>query len=128
MRKPKTFNTEKEQLRLLFVGSSERDCADLRKSLTEADRQVHLEHAASPQDAANQLGKGRYDLLLCSRQSTDVVAFQLLRQVRQYDSRVPVLFLGDCVDEDAIEAAIALILEEHQDWHLLVRPHNLPLA
>jgi hypothetical protein len=28
----------------------------------------------------------------------------------------------------AIEAAIALILEEHQDWHLLVRPHALPLA
>jgi hypothetical protein len=28
----------------------------------------------------------------------------------------------------SIEAAIALILEEHQDWHLLVRPHELPLA
>ena len=28
----------------------------------------------------------------------------------------------------AIEAAIALILEEHQDWNLLVRPHRLPLA
>jgi hypothetical protein len=28
----------------------------------------------------------------------------------------------------SIQAAIALILEEHQDWHLLVRPHNLPLA
>lgn len=28
----------------------------------------------------------------------------------------------------AIYAAIALILEEHQDWHLLVRPHNLPLG
>jgi hypothetical protein len=28
----------------------------------------------------------------------------------------------------AIEAAIVLILKEHQDWHLLVRPHNLPLA
>ena len=28
----------------------------------------------------------------------------------------------------AVEAAIALILEEHQDWHLLVRPHNLPLG
>jgi len=28
----------------------------------------------------------------------------------------------------AIEGAIALILEENQDWHLLVRPHNLPLA
>jgi hypothetical protein len=29
---------------------------------------------------------------------------------------------------EAIMAAIALILEEHQDWHLLVRPHRLPLA
>jgi hypothetical protein len=28
----------------------------------------------------------------------------------------------------AIEAAIALILEEHKDWNLLVRPHNLPLG
>jgi hypothetical protein len=28
----------------------------------------------------------------------------------------------------AIEAAMALILEEHQDWHLLVRPHKLPLG
>jgi len=28
----------------------------------------------------------------------------------------------------AIEAALALILEEHQDWNLLVRPHHLPLA
>jgi hypothetical protein len=28
----------------------------------------------------------------------------------------------------AVESAIALILEEHQDWNLLVRPHHLPLA
>jgi hypothetical protein len=28
----------------------------------------------------------------------------------------------------SIESALALILEEHQDWNLLVRPHNLPLA
>jgi hypothetical protein len=28
----------------------------------------------------------------------------------------------------AIKASIELILEEHQDWHLLVRPHRLPLA
>lgn len=28
----------------------------------------------------------------------------------------------------AIEAAVALILDEHQDWNLLVRPHHLPLA
>jgi hypothetical protein len=28
----------------------------------------------------------------------------------------------------AIAAAIELIMEEHQDWHMLVRPHHLPLA
>jgi len=28
----------------------------------------------------------------------------------------------------SIAAAIELILEEHQDWHMLVRPHHLPLA
>ena len=28
----------------------------------------------------------------------------------------------------SIEAASALILEEHQDWNLFVRPHHLPLA
>jgi hypothetical protein len=27
----------------------------------------------------------------------------------------------------SVEAAIALILEEHQDWQMLVRPHHLPL-
>jgi hypothetical protein len=28
----------------------------------------------------------------------------------------------------SVEAAVALILEEHQDWHMLVRPHQIPLA
>jgi hypothetical protein len=28
----------------------------------------------------------------------------------------------------SVEGAIALIMEEHQDWHMLVRPHHLPLA
>jgi hypothetical protein len=28
----------------------------------------------------------------------------------------------------SIEDALALILEEHQDWQMLVRPHHLPLA
>jgi hypothetical protein len=28
----------------------------------------------------------------------------------------------------SIQAALALILQEHQDWHLLVRPHHLPLG
>jgi hypothetical protein len=35
---------------------------------------------------------------------------------------------ADSALKASIEAAIALILEEHQDWNLLVRPHHLPLA
>jgi hypothetical protein len=30
--------------------------------------------------------------------------------------------------KESILAAIELILDEHQDWHMLVRPHHLPLA
>ena len=28
----------------------------------------------------------------------------------------------------ALRRAVALILEEHQDWYMLVRPHHLPLG
>jgi hypothetical protein len=28
----------------------------------------------------------------------------------------------------AIEAGLKLILDEHRDWHMLVRPHHLPLG
>jgi hypothetical protein len=34
----------------------------------------------------------------------------------------------DARAREAIEAALALLLEEHHDWHLLVRPHHLLLA
>jgi hypothetical protein len=27
-----------------------------------------------------------------------------------------------------VESALSLILEEHQDWHMLVTPHRLPLG
>ena len=29
---------------------------------------------------------------------------------------------------NAVRDAIGVILEEHQDWHMLVRPHHLPLG
>ena len=36
---------------------------------------------------------------------------------------------GDAGDvRDAARDAISVILEEHQDWHMLVRPHHLPLG
>jgi hypothetical protein len=30
--------------------------------------------------------------------------------------------------KNSVQSAIELIMEEHQDWHMLVRPHHLPLA
>ena len=30
--------------------------------------------------------------------------------------------------QSAVRSAVALILQEHQDWHMLVRPHHLPLG
>jgi two-component system, cell cycle sensor histidine kinase and response regulator CckA len=79
----------------------------MRELLTvDKPGRIHLEHAASPDDARTHLWKGSYDLLLCSHQSTDDAAFQLLRQVRQHDSRIPVIFLSDQVDKGVIEAAI----------------------
>ena len=108
MRKTKAERAGKQPLQLLMIGGSEQDFASLRELLARAgDRSVHVEHAATPKDAGNQLGKGRYDLLLCGRESTDFAAFQLLRQMRQHGSRVPVIFLGDRADKAVIEAAIA---------------------
>jgi hypothetical protein len=38
----------------------------------------------------------------------------------------PAPAIGDV--KASIEAAIAILLQEHQDWHMLVRPHGLPLG
>jgi PAS domain S-box-containing protein len=75
MRQPRTSEAGKGQLRLLVVGGSEEDFASLRELLAgTGNGPLRLEHAASPEDVLNQLGKGSYDLLLCSNQSTDNVA------------------------------------------------------
>jgi len=96
------------------VGGSEEDFASLRELLAETGKgPLRLEHAASPEDVLNQLGKGSYDLLLCSNQSTDNVAFQVLRQVRQHVSGVPLIFLSDPVNTDVIEVAIQTIAGHH---------------
>ena len=35
---------------------------------------------------------------------------------------------GDAPVKNAIRSAVALILQEHQDWYMLVKPHHLPLG
>jgi two-component system cell cycle sensor histidine kinase/response regulator CckA len=107
MRKTKASKTDKPELQLLLVGGDSRDFTRMREFLTvDKPGRIHLEHAASPDDARTHSGKGRYDLLLCSHQSTDDAALQLLRQVRQHDSRISVIFLSDQVNKGVIEAAI----------------------
>jgi two-component system cell cycle sensor histidine kinase/response regulator CckA len=107
MRKTKISKISQRQLQSLLVGGSEQEFADLREFLTKlGQRQADLDHAVLPDDVLNQVGKKFYDLLLCSSKSTDNAAFQLLRQVRQRDSGVTLIFLTDPVDKDAIEAAI----------------------
>ncbi len=107
MRKAKASKNIKRRLLMLLIGGSEQDFAHLRELLTERnDGQALLAHAASSDDVRNLLAKGHYDLLLCSHQSTDVAAFQLLRQVRQHDSRIPIVFLGESINKSAIEAAL----------------------
>ncbi len=114
MRQPRTSEAGKRQLQLLVVGGSEENFASLRELLAETGNgPLRLEHAASPEDVLNQLGKGSYDLLLCSNQSTDNVAFQVLRQVRQHVSGVPLIFLSDPVNTDVIEVAIQTIAGHH---------------
>jgi two-component system cell cycle sensor histidine kinase/response regulator CckA len=114
MRQPRTSEAGKRQLRLLVVGGSEEDFASLRVLLAgTGNGPLRLEHAASPEEVLNQLGKGSYDLLLCSNQSTDNVAFQVLRQVRQHVSGVPLIFLSDPVNKDVIEVAIQTIAGHH---------------
>ena len=107
MRQTKVPKILKPRLQSLLVGGSEREFADLRDLLAGTnERQVYLDHAPLPADVLNQFGKGHYDLILCSHQSTDDAAFHLLRQVRQHNSRVPVIFLSDPISQGAIDAAI----------------------
>ena len=43
--------------------------------------------------------------------------------VSEADPAPPAEAVKECVGD-----AVALILEEHEDWQMLVRPHGLPLA
>jgi PAS domain S-box-containing protein len=107
MRKTRAPKTLPRLPHLLLVGGSKQSFIHLRELLTNGNSgHLHLDHVGSPAEALSQNGKGRYDLLLCSSDSTDDDALQLLRQVRQHHSRVPLIFLSDPVSKGAIEVAM----------------------
>ena len=105
--RPRHSGTGAPQLRLLLIESSEQEFAELRRLLVEMGAgRFDLKHAALAENVLHECEGKNYDLLFCSGQSTDDAAFQLLRQVREHDSRVPVLFLGNPVSRGMVEVAI----------------------
>jgi len=76
-------------------------------------------HGALAQSEAYRLGA-----------TSERLALELQRAVGRIratlDSHDPAR--GGAAIKESIQEAIELILEEHQDWHMLVRPHHLPLA
>ena len=76
-------------------------------------------HGALAQSEAYRLGK---------------TSERLVTQLKEAIDRIRKAFDHSAVSGDpselktAIQEAIAVILEEHQDWHLLVRPQHLPLG
>src|ERR1700685_740709 len=127
MRKPTIVETGKRQLKLLLVGGGEQEFADLRDWLAETNKgEVHLQHAASPEDVRNQFERGSYDLLLCSDKSTDNIAHQLLRQVRQCVSGVLFIFLSGAEDHDVIETLVRTAAGHHPTEVSRPEPQRTP--
>jgi hypothetical protein len=56
-----------------------------------------------------------------------IIRIQLTLDAANWTSPPDLLASAESIKE-SIETAIALILEEHQDWQMLVRPHLLPLG
>jgi PGDYG protein len=76
-------------------------------------------HGALAQSEAYRLGKTSERLVTQLKEAIDGIRTAFDQSASNGDLSVL---------KTAIQAAIALILEEHQDWHLLVRPHHLPLG
>jgi len=76
-------------------------------------------HGALAQSEAYRLGKTSERLVRQLKESIDRIRAALEESAASGD--VSAL-------KAAIQDAVALIFEEHQDWHLLVQPHHLPLG
>ena len=60
MGQPETTDAVRRQLQLLLVGGSEEEFASLHELLVgTSNGPLRLEHAASPEDGLNQLGKNK---------------------------------------------------------------------
>jgi len=76
-------------------------------------------HGAIAQSEAYRLGHTSGRLTVELRAAIDAIG-AALEQFRATGNAATL--------KQSITEAIGLILEEHEDWHLVVRPHHLPLA
>ena len=94
------------QLQLLLVGDDEEDSIYLGNLLARSDHgQVWLEYARTHEDALALIEQTSYDLVLCDYKPGDRAALRLAREIRRNGSGIPVVFLSDHVDEEAVAAA-----------------------
>ena len=107
MRKATKPEPAKRRLQWLVMGDNSEEFALLHDwRMRTNDGRAQLTHVASPGDVLDELEKKSYDLVLCGQQSTDDAAIQLLREMREHASDIPVVFLSQPACGDAIENAI----------------------
>ena len=58
----------------------------------------------------------------------EVVSDRLAKDLRSAVAGIREAAAAAQLVRGAVQSALSLILEEHQDWHMLVRPHRLPLG
>jgi hypothetical protein len=83
-------------------------------------------HGALAQSEAYRLGHTSERLVAQLQGAMDRIRAAVDAMSRAGDANSPAAEVASL--KASIQAAIALILEEHQGWHLLVRPHHLPLG
>ena len=80
-------------------------------------------HGALAQSEAYRLGSTSERLVAELK-----MRIELIREAMDGDPAQGIAVNDSLAIKSAIQGAVALILEEHQDWHMLVRPHHLALA
>ena len=101
-----------DQLNFLFVGGAERDFDCISTLLVKGLKgQIHLDHTHNLEETRSRLSSVDYDLLLCDYQPGDG-ALQLLQEVRQCPG-LPMVFIGDHVNEAVVERAVGIATHRH---------------
>jgi len=105
-----TISTDRMQL--LLAGGSDEDFLHLRGLLArtsegkDGQTQIGLDRATSLEEALILMSEKTYDLLFCDYRPGSNIAMELLRETREEDLGVPMVFLSDHVDSATLATAV----------------------